>query len=448
MGQEGEPRGDEVAALRDERDRLQAELEATKRGRNKARYRVIAVVLVVLSVLTFAAAVPGVWAKRTLLDTDRYVATVAPLAENPAMQEYVARTVTTEVFEALDVEGRLSTALGDRAPRLAFLAGPITSAVQGFVQTKVQALVASDAFTTFWTEANRFAHAQVLAVLEGNGDSLKVSGDQVVLNLLPLVNQGLAAVASVAGQLVGRQITLPEITTDEVPSAAAAKIEAALGVDLPDRFGTITVYDGDQLAEVQQAVDLFRRGVFVAALLFLILGVAAVWVSRRRRRTLLQLMIGLAVVLVLERRFAIAAADHVVDLAQPENRAAARAVVDSVLSSLLTYTARLLLVAVVVIMVALVTGPYRWAVWSRRRGVELGRAAVGTARGAELPEAPAWVAAHRDALMVGLAALAVVVLLAADLTIGWFLVVVLIVGGVELLLYRLGSTAAPAEKGD
>ena len=435
-----------VDALREERNRLQAELDATKRGRNKARYRILSSVLVVLSVLMFAAAVPGVWAKRGLLDTDRYVGAVAPLADDPAVQEYVARTVTIQVFQALDVEARLSTVLAERDDRLAFLAGPITEAVQGFVQEKVQGLVSSPEFATLWAEVNRFAHAQVVAVLEGEGETLQVQGDQVVLNLLPIVTQGLDAVASVAGELVGRTVTLPDVSTQEIPVEAVAKIESALDVDLPDDFGTIPVYDADELGDVQRAVDLFQRGVFLLGLLFLVFGIGAVLISSRRRRTLLQLMTGLALVLVLERRFAIAEADRLVASAKPENENAARAVVDSVLSTLLTYTSRLLLVVVIVVVIALLSGPYGWAVRLRSGVSDLWRTGTGAVRGAELAGAPGWVVAHRDALMFGVAALAVIVLLLANLTTGWSLVVLLVAGVLEVLLYRLASTQVTDEE--
>lgn len=448
MDMNPDPSLDEVETLRRERAQLQAELDAVQRGRNRRRHRIVVTVLLVLAILTFAAAVPGVWARRTVLDTDRYVATVAPLASDPAVQEYIARTVTTQVFQALDVEQRLSDVLGERNERLVFLAGPITNAVQGFVQEKVQVLVASPAFATFWTNANRFTHAEVLAVLEGEAGALQIQGTKVVLNLLPFVNEGLKTVSGVASELIGRPITFPEVTAQEAPVDAVAKIESALGVDLPDRFGTITVFDGDELEEVQRAVDLFQRGVVLLVILFLVFGVAAVWISGRRRRTLLQLMTGLALVLVLERRFAIAEAERIVDIAKPENQAAARAVVDSVLSSLLTYTSRLLWVAAIVIVVALLSGPYGWAVRLRRWLVDLWRAGVGAIRGSELPEAPAWVAAHRDALMLGVAALAVVVMLVANLSLGWFLAVAVVTAGLELLLYRLGSAPETSDQAE
>jgi len=66
-------------------ERLQAERDAPGRRGEKLernperRHRLATVfttVFLVLSILLFAVAVPGTWARRTLLDTDRYVATV------------------------------------------------------------------------------------------------------------------------------------------------------------------------------------------------------------------------------------------------------------------------------------------------------------------------------------------------------------------------------------
>src|SRR5439155_17058735 len=233
--------------------------------------RVATTVLTVLAVLVFAVAVPGLWARRTLLDTDRYVATAAPLAQDPAVQEYLARTVTQQVFVALDVQARLTDVLQKRDPRLAFLAGPISNGVQGFMQDQLQKVFASDAFATAWEQANRFAHSQLIAALEGGGETVQVQNGAVVLNLLPLVNQGLAAISGVVTDIVGHPVTLPEVTGDEVPSEAISKLESALRIDLPDRFGTIAIYDSEDLAAMRQGVDLASRAVVALAVLFLIL---------------------------------------------------------------------------------------------------------------------------------------------------------------------------------
>ncbi len=437
----------EVEDLREERDRLRRQvenLEERPAKRMRAR-RIGAVALVVLTVIVFAAGVAGAWARRTVLDTDRYVATVGPLAEDPAVQEYLARTITTQVFQALDVQGRLESVLQERADRLVFLAGPITSSVEGFIQDQVQKVLASEQFAQLWTEVNRLAHEQALAVLRGDTTVVAFEEGKVVLNLLPVANEVLEGVSGVVSDLIGRPITLPEITPEMIPAEAVSRLEQALGVDLPERFGTIEVYDSEELAAVQDAVRLFNQVVILLAVLFVVGAVAAMWVSPTKRRTLLQLMTGLAVVLVLERRFAIAAANGIVDSAKPENQAAARAVVDSVLGSLLRYTGWFLAIALIVLVVALVTGPYPWAVKLRGWTIDTGRAIGGMLKPGERTPATEWIAQHRDPVMMGIALLGVLALLVFDLSIGGFLILALVIGGLELLAYRIGEAAeAPA----
>ena len=57
----------------------------------------LAAVLAPLSVLS-------TWASGQLSDTDRYLATVAPLAEDPAVQAAVAARIEQVIFSYLDIE--------------------------------------------------------------------------------------------------------------------------------------------------------------------------------------------------------------------------------------------------------------------------------------------------------------------------------------------------------
>jgi hypothetical protein len=430
--------------LRAERDALERRVEELE-SKPERRHRLATVfttVFLVLAILLFAVAVPATWARRTLLDTDRYVATVAPLAEDPAVQEYLARTVTEQVFSALDVQAKLAASLQERSPKLAFLAAPIANGVEGFVKDRLQQVFASDAFATSWEELNRFAHAQLLAVLEGGGDTVQVQQGAVVLNLLPLVKAGLAAMTGVVSDIVGHQVTLPQITGEEIPSEAVTRLESALGVDLPDQFGTIVVYQADQLAAVQKGVDLASRGILALAFLFVVCVALALWISRRRRRTLVQLMAALVVILVIERRFSIAEANAIVAKVKPENQAAARAVVDQVVGALLRYTGWLLAFALLVLLIALITGPYPWAVRVRDWTAEVASAAVGAVRGREAGGSVTWVADHRDVLMLAGAAIGVLLLLLADLSLVGFLVLILLLAVYELVVYRAGAAAS------
>ena len=63
-----------------------------------------------------------------------------------------------------------------------------------------------------------------------------------------------------------------------------------------------------------------------------------------------------------------------VDLAQPENQEAVAVVVGAFVDSLLDATVWILAAAALVAVVALVTGPYRWAVALRRRTVSAAQA--------------------------------------------------------------------------
>ena len=124
----------------------------------------------------------AVWTKNLVTDTDRYVATVAPLASDPAIQSAIADRITAEIFKHLDVAGitnRAVDALADRglpplvATQLHALSEPLSSGVESFVRTEVGKVVASDAFVNAWTTANWTAHQALVAAL--TGETRKVS---------------------------------------------------------------------------------------------------------------------------------------------------------------------------------------------------------------------------------------------------------------------------------
>ena len=62
------------------------------------------IVLMLLAALIAPLSALATWSNATLLDTDEYVAMVAPLAQDPAIQDEISRRITDAVFEALRVE--------------------------------------------------------------------------------------------------------------------------------------------------------------------------------------------------------------------------------------------------------------------------------------------------------------------------------------------------------
>jgi hypothetical protein len=454
-----EPSESEVARLADERSRLQAEVDglraklATAPRRRAVRTRgVVAVALVVVTSILFTVSVTAVWARRNALNTDRYVQTIGPVAQDVRVQRALARYITDQAMSAIDPEELFKSALPERGQ---ILAAPLTSALRGFVNDRVDAFLATDTFSRLWVQINEVAHERVVDVLNGDlPPSLQVQGNDVVVNVIPVLNQVLARIGEASPEIFGRTVNLPTVTVDEIPQDAIQKVERALGRDLPENFGQFTVFDASKLQQVQDTVALFNKLVVVAVILAVVLFALTLWVSPRRRRTLLQLMVGIALGIVIIRRLGLRLEDDVVELVKPENRDAVQVIVGAFVSSLLDATAWILGIAAVIAAVALLTGPYGWARALRRGTVSGAQAAVGAARSAinRQPDDPvvAWVGAHREVLQAGGIVVGILALLVFDLSwIGLFVLVALVIA-YELVVQRLadiGAGGVPPEEG-
>ena len=274
-----------LAALRAEVARLEAELgvpsSAAARAGSTApspptahgvgswwRGPVVVVCLVLAAVLAPLALV-ATWAHDEVSDTDRYVETVAPLADNADVQRAVSARISDELLSRLDVKAVTDEAvdalaargLNDRvATSLQSLGTPLASAIENFVDTQVERVVASDAFTDAWVEVNREAHDQMVAVLTGEtGGAVEVEGSAVKLNLAALID-------GVKQRLLDAGFALAE--------------------RIPEVQATFTLFESPDLAKAQtlfRVLDALARALPIAAL---ILFVVAVLVARRHRRTL------------------------------------------------------------------------------------------------------------------------------------------------------------------
>jgi hypothetical protein len=444
----------EIARLEAERARLQAEVDGlraelraeTRRPPGGRPRRVATTVLVVMTSVLVTVAVTGVWARRNALNTDRWVRTVGPIAEEPAVQQALGNYLTTQVMTVIDAEEFFESALPERGQ---ILAGPLTNALRGFVDDQVTAFLASDTFQRLWVSINERAHARVVAVLEGETpENLQIEGDDVVLNVVPVLNRILAAIGEESPEIFGRTVDLPTVSIDEVPQAAIERIEGALGQDLPEDFGQFTVFEARRLRQAQDAVTLVDRLVVAAVVLAIGLMAFTLWLSPHRRRTLLQLMVGIALGVVLVRRLGLRLGDDVVELAKPENREAVGVIVGAFVSSLLDATAWVLGAAVVVAAVAVLTAPYPWVRALRHRTSSVARTAV--AAGATLTirrpdeRTVTWVAAHREPLQLGGIVVGILVLLAADLSWLGVLALLVAVGAFELAVHRIADLAPSA----
>jgi hypothetical protein len=97
----------EVATLRVQvrQPELPARDAVTGRAARQRWRTVVAALLIVLGSVLAPLAGVAVWARNQVTNTDRYVATVSPLASDPAIQNAIADQITAQVFTYLDVKG-------------------------------------------------------------------------------------------------------------------------------------------------------------------------------------------------------------------------------------------------------------------------------------------------------------------------------------------------------
>jgi len=426
----------EVSALRAQVGAQPAKQRRPARGRWRTPAAALAIVL---GCVLAPVSVLGVWGANEVSNTDRYVANVAPLIHDPAMQRAISAKITDQVTSRIDVQALVSQAssqlAGARLPRLSTLlqsfSGQIAGAVDSLVSSTVAKVVASPAAATAWTQANRLAHAGLVRVLSGNsgaGDSsLSLVNGQVVLNLGPLINQ-------VKQDLVARGLTI----ASRIPAVNA----------------TFPLFAAPNLAKAQSGYRLVTTLKWVLPLLTLALLAGGVALARGRRRGLIGAALGLsASMLVLAIALAIARAIYLNSVQSnvlPSDAAAAA--FDTLVRFVKQGLRVLLLVGLVVAAGAFLAGPSTAAV-ATRRGLANAIGwlrARGDRAGLRAGPAGAWTAAHIRPLRVGAVLLAVLVFIfwgqpTLAVVVWLVLALLLVLGVIELLASP--NKAGPNEAG-
>jgi hypothetical protein len=263
--------------------------EPTPGARRVGRQRwrsIVATLMIVVACVLAPLSVVAIWTRNQVTNTDRYVATITPLASDPAVQQAITDQITAQVFTYIDIQAlttqvadALSTRVEGRglppqaAAALQGLAGPVANGVQGFVRTQVERIVQSQAFEDAWVQANRVAHEALVKALTGEGGgAVTVEGDTVTLNLAPFIQ-------TVKQRLVAQGFTLAE--------------------RIPQVDKSFVLFQSQDITRAQRAFSLLNTlGVWlpVIAIVLLVLGV---YVAKDHRRALVGAALGVAVSMVV-----------------------------------------------------------------------------------------------------------------------------------------------------
>ncbi len=311
-------------------------------GKHRRHHRFWVSLLLVLGFLLTPITLITLYVHTQLTDTGRYVATVKPLASDPAVQSYLADRVTTRLFEQVDVNAYVKDALPDKAQPLA---GPITAGVKSFTHAAALKAVESKQFETLWVNANRRAHTALDRVLTGkkNGAVNANSNGAVTVDLSQVAEQAKKRL-------------------EQTGISAFSKIPA-------DKVsGNVTIFQSKDLYKVRHAVGVFNKIAFLLPFLVLALFGGSVFLSANRRRGFMRAAVvftlGAGVValgLAVGRSIYL---DGVTSAGVPSDAAAA--VFDALVRLLHTSVRAVLSFSIIVVIAAFFAGPSRLAVWFRR----------------------------------------------------------------------------------
>jgi hypothetical protein len=333
------------------------------------------VLLLVLGCGLVAASLIAIYVRATVLNTDRYVETMAPIAESPNVQRAVAEKLDNAIAARVDYDALMEQALPDRG---ASLAPALANSLRDAVRTQLDRLVASDDFVRLWNDANRAVHERVVALLTtGESGRLRLEGDAVELDL----SEGVQRVR------------------DALEERGLERIASAIP---PDVDGRVTLLKSEGFVKARRGVGLLEDLTIVLPILALLCLAGHVLLSRPRRRGLMRVALGLLVTAMLLLALAGLGRSLYLDAIDQQvlPREAAADIFDSLIE-LLRLSLRVVAIA------AIVLGVLAFALGKTDRIAAGARSAMRT------PGA-GWVAEHRVALQWSAVGLGVIVLLAWD----------------------------------
>jgi len=362
----------ENARLREQNAQLQRELEHSRArlgadGKSPRQVRRIAVgVLLTLTCVGLLLSSVALWVNNEFLNTENWVELVTPLAHNPQVVNAVSAYAADEVVTALDVRQRTAEAL---PPKAQFLAVPLTQAVHDFAQKSVTRLMGTPQFEQLWIATNRSVHAEILAALRGQSKNVIITNGTVTLNLIPTIDQALKSLQQDLSGILPGNVQLPDVSQLQIPDQARTKLSQALGVQLPENFGEITLLSSAELAKAQQWLQIFDVLKVLLPIVTVLLFIATIWFSVDRRRTLIQFGIGVAVTFLIVRiLIGYLAGQLVAGIANPTGHSIAGAVIPSEVSGLLTLTVLLVIAGVITAIIAYLAAKREWFVAAYGQG--------------------------------------------------------------------------------
>jgi hypothetical protein len=224
---------------------------------------VVASILILLSSLT-------IWVKRQALDTNAWTDASGQMLANDEIRQQLSIYLVDTLFSSADATAKIQQAL---PPNRQALAPVISGALQNVAVQAADRILETPKAQALWEDANRRAHQNLIAVLEGKDvRRFQTENGEVVLDL----------------------------------SALVQRLSDRFGFQPSPDAGKITILQSGQLKNAQRALKVIKvLSAFLLVLVLFLYGLA-IYLARGHRRRILRatavsfLLVGV-LVLVIQR---------------------------------------------------------------------------------------------------------------------------------------------------
>jgi len=224
---------------------------------------ILAALLLVIGGVTAMLANVGQWVDYTIYDTDGFVSTVDDVLGDEDVQRVVAERFSAEIVASADIEEQLRQELPER---LTFVAGPLSRAIDEAVMNATLEALRAQPFRDARNAALTEMHSLLIAIIEDDSEVLAVSGDELVLDLRPV--------------LVG---VAERVTGAEAGQAGDGQLQTRL--DIPEDAGKFTIEDSS-VAWLYDVARYVNNVIVLVTAIAVASFVLAVVIARDHRATL------------------------------------------------------------------------------------------------------------------------------------------------------------------
>ena len=295
-------------------------------------------VLIILTCVSMFGAVLTTWIHYTALNTTRFVNTVAPLVQEPAVNKAISQEAVTRLFTEFDLKARIEHDLKNNLPKsLHSVANTLSSGAENFSTVLAQNILKSPAFQTAWKTILATAHSKGVSAIRSKGPVTLNEQGEVVLDISRLL-------------------------TDLKDRLVSVGVSSLKNTKVPAELGTVVLYKNSQLGNAKQAVRVLDTLFWVLPWVAVALLIFSVAVARRHQRAVIEVSVGIIIfMLALVVALKTVQYHYINPMQSATNRTAAMVVVSHVQGGLNRVDLGMIIVSLLATIGALVAGPYVWA---------------------------------------------------------------------------------------